>query len=165
MFKGKKGAYLLVVINILIWGFFVYRFYSAYHETEVLANVNNLTILKLEALGDSVGYKLNLNYDDPFLKKEPKHVKSNIGNPNPINQQKLAPIIKKPKEEPKKIPEIKYLGLVKNSSSGFVTAIVSIDGKSKIVKQDEIVDGVSFKSFTNESMTVLWNKGKFVISK
>ncbi len=168
MLKSKKSIYILIPINILIWGFFIYRFYVAYNETELPITHEMEVSVKLDDLKDSINYKLDLAYDDPFLKEEPK---GRIQKQGGVTKQekpiaKLEKESKRPKEETAKvIPDIKYLGLVKNSASGFATAIVTINGSSKLIKQDEIIDGLCFKNFTSENLTVLWNKEKIVITK
>lgn len=165
MLKGKKGIYILIPVNILIWGVFVYRFYSLYNDGGEAQVENSEGIVKFEGAKDSIDYKLTLSYSDPFLKKE---AKSSLINKSKAIETK-QPTTKKAqvkKEEPEKLlPEIKYLGLVKNSTSGSVTAIVSINGSSRLIKQDETVNGLCFKSFTNENLTVLWNKEKIIIPK
>ncbi|MBK7818100.1 MAG: hypothetical protein IPJ60_11570 [Sphingobacteriaceae bacterium] len=108
-----------------------------------------------------------MNYQDPFLKKEVV-VRSNnlIGEVKPKQNLKKAEPKNKHKEDPvKEVLDIKYLGLVKNNSSGFATAIVSINGTSRLIKQDEIIGDMCFKNFTNENLTVMKNKEKIVIQK
>jgi hypothetical protein len=163
MFKGKKGIYFLIPINILIWGFFIYRFYSAYHETDEVIVSDNLPSIKLDDLKESITYKLRLNYDDPFLKKEVKQKKANSNQQN-IGIQQKAVVVKTPTVA-SQAPIIKYLGLVKNSSSGVGTAIVSINGQSRIIKQNETVEGVLFKSFDSNELIATWGKEKIVVKK
>lgn len=166
MFKGKKGIYILIPLNILIWSFFVYRFYSLYTEDEisVVNGVND--VVKFESLKDSAEYTLIMNYQDPFLKKEPKgRMQKQFVTQSTKTPAEKVQTPKKQKEPEKAMPDIKYLGLVKNNSNGTVTAIVSINGASKLIRQDEMVNGLCFKNFTNDNLTVLWNKEKILISK
>lgn len=167
MLKGKKSIYILIPLNILIWSFFVYRFYSLYNENDIpLADLTKNEI-KFENDGDSADYKLMLSYKDPFLKKEPNdrgHKQGSVST-GKVPAEKVQSPVKKQKEPDKLLPDIKYLGLVKNSANGTVTAIVSINGSSKLIRQDETVNGLCFKNFTNDNLTVLWNKEKILISK
>src|ERR1041385_5081225 len=142
MLKGKKGIYLLIPLNVFIWGFFIYRFYTAYHESDQ----EIATEPKMENIGspvrDSAEYKLSLAYDDPFLKKgsasEAYTFKGNEISKKQEDKNIVKPKIKQ--ETVKLMPDIKYLGLVKNSTSGSVTAIVTINGSSKLIKQDEMIE-------------------------
>lgn len=165
MLKGKKGIYILIPLNVLIWGFFIYRFYSLYNENTDTLLDNSSTAVKIEDVKDMVIYKLNLAYDDPFLKAEPKARLKPVESKLPEKPKEQKVERKKVKEEPKPIPDIKYLGLVKNNANGLSTAIVSINGSSKLIKQDEVIEGMCFKNFTSENLTVFWNKEKIIISK
>lgn len=160
MLKGKNGLIIAVVLNIAVWSFFAYRFYIAFHEGEDL-EIENVRVPVVKTLNaDTIEYKLSLNYDDPFLKKESHRSKAiNL----PKEQVKLVP--KKVEKEPVKMPDIKYLGLVKNSSSGIATAIISVNGQSKIVKANESVEGIVIKSFDGNELVAYVGKVKLVIKK
>lgn len=165
MLKNKKAVYLLIPLNILIWGFFIYRFYTAYAESDLPATLPETKALKLEELKDSAAYRLNLNYKDPFLKETAKD--RHYYNPSPKNEQLLKKTIpaKTPTLIPKQVPEVKYLGLIKNNSSGLVTALVSVNGQSKLIKQNETFDGIVFKSFNKDSLVAKWGKERIVVRK
>jgi hypothetical protein len=165
MLKGKKSIYVLIPLNILIWTFFIYRFYSAYHESDEPFSGEKTLKLEIADIKDSVKYTLRLAYADPFLKKETQHNVQGPKEPKEEPKQNSVKNVVKPKEAPRLMPDIKYLGLVKNNTSGSVTAIISINGSSKLIKQDETIEGLCFKNFTTENLTVLWNKEKIVIAK
>ena len=76
----------------------------------------------------------------------------------PIKTPSVAAIVKP-------ATEIKYLGLVKNNSTGISTALVSINGKSHLVKKGDVVDGISIKNISNESMEVKEAKKIIIVSK
>lgn len=168
MFKGKKGVFILISLNIVIWSFFVYRFYALYHESDAEISANVTPSLKLEVSKDSIMYELKLNYEDPFLKAEPKETRkpgkgANFKVNNPVTKL-VAP--KRVTVVPQiQRPDIKYLGLVKNSTNGIATAIVSINGQSKLIKPNETVDGILFKNFDNSELNAVWGKEKIVVAK
>ncbi len=169
MLKGKKAVYILIPLNILIWGFFIYRFISAYYAYDEPLTQQSSQGIKLEVTKDSIAYKLNLKYPDPFLKKQA--AQKNYGGSNFVSQnqpKQVAPKqepIKKPEPVKAALPDIKYLGIVKNSSSGFSTAIVSINGQSRIIKANETFDGILFKSFDNNELIASFGKEKIVVRK
>lgn len=167
MLKNKKAIYVLIPLNILIWGFFIYRFYTAFNEGEVPVNDQKTGVVKLEALKDSVAYKLSLDYKDPFLRDVSRAENHNLSyNPSVKAKPKVEKItVKTPTVQPKVLPDIKYMGLIKNSSSGASTALVSINGQSKLVKVGETVDGIMFKSFDNNELVAVWGKEKIVVRK
>jgi len=166
MLKNKKVVYLLVPLNLLIWGFFGYRIYSAFTETDLAITGKELQGSKIVIVKDSVSYKLAMDYQDPFLKDMKKEVYSNSSGNNAETIIKKAPPVKPaPVIVPKQIPEIKYLGLIKNNSSGLSTALVSVNGQSKLIKQNEAMDGIVFKSFNKDSLVAKWGKERIVARK
>lgn len=167
MLKGKKGIYILIPLNILIWSFFVYRFFSIYNEGNEVQISQKINLEKEELNKDSTTYKLLLNYSDPFLKQnEFLNRKNNRNSPVQFIKSEVK-VFKadKKKEMQKLMPEIKYLGLVKNSSTGYLTAIVSINGNSKLIKQNEVIDGIEFNSISSNNLVIHWNKEKIIINK
>jgi hypothetical protein len=169
MFKGKKGIYILIPLNIIIWSFFIYRFYTMYTDQgEIEASVGEEKALELDAK-DSINYTLSLAYEDPFLKKDGfgrgQEHKAPTSPPKGSSIKGEFKIAKPRKDSIINMPNVKYLGIVRNNTSGSVTAIISINGSSKLIKQDETIEGLCFKNFTPENLTVLWKKEKIIISK
>ncbi|MFN7911227.1 MAG: hypothetical protein ACK5QC_05345 [Bacteroidota bacterium] len=171
MLKGKSGVLVMLLINLGIWGYFGYTFYTEYFKSESIELNSN----KSEGAGfkmnvnDTMVYQLQLNYEDPFLKNEKQLVTKTAIKKN--NQTKEVPKSMqnkqiKPSEEIKKpLPQIKYLGLVKNNSSGIITALVGINGQSHIVKVNETIDGIFFKSISINNITVQIGKEQISINK
>ncbi len=168
MLKNKKAIYILIPLNIFIWGFFVYRIYLAYNQFDAPHTVdkNNLSTSVIEK--DSVCYQLKLNYKDPFLKNTIKaFVKQNyITQDVKLATQKTKnDNVKNANVVPKNAPDIKYMGLIKNTNSGKSAALVSINGQSRLVKQNELVEGILFKWFTKDSLVAKYGNDKIVVSK
>ncbi len=169
MLKNKKAIYLLIPLNLFIWGFFVYRFYSAFTEAEVPLSSSGAVSVKIADLKDSISYTLKLDYKDPFLKESKKEHLSEQSHYNGINtdRQPKKPMQVKTPVIPvvKQLPEIKYLGLIKNSSSGLATALISVNGQSRLIKQNDAVDGIVFKSFNRDSLVAKYGKERIVARK
>ena len=171
MLKNKKAIYILIPLNIFIWCYLGYSIYSGLKEDDLPEISNNRSTIKLDELKDSVAYKLSLNYKDPFLREgEKSKVYSSNGsgntntnyNPSPKNIPVKTPsvtAIVKPQNE------IKYLGLVKNNTTGNSTALLSINGKSYLVKKGDLVDGINVKNISNESIELKEGKKSLVIKK
>jgi hypothetical protein len=164
MLKGKKSIYILVPLNLFIWSYVGWKIYSAFNEEDIslIENVSSLPV-KLRG-GDSVTYVLSLSYADPFLKAEPKSSRSKSNNLN--TAKPLVPAVKPTKQiEPPKTVDIKYLGLVQNKAKGNITAMVSINGRSYIVKAGQTIENVVFTSITPELITARIGKEKLSIKK
>jgi len=165
MLKNKKAIYLLIPLNLFIWGFFIYRFYSAFSETDQPITKSETRITKAFELKDTLTYKLLLDYKDPFL-KEQLHTESNFAASQAEPKTKKQSPAKEPVIIiPKQLPDIKYLGLIKNNTSGQSTALVSVNGQSKLIKQNESIDGIVFKSFSKDSLVAKWGKERIVARK
>ncbi|WP_317897772.1 hypothetical protein [Aurantibacillus circumpalustris] len=165
MLKNKKTLYILIPVNILVWGFFVYRFYTAFTDSDVSIPIVQSKEIKVLGLKDSIAYKLSMDYKDPFLKESKReyvHNYSNSGNqpkkPAPVKTPSIAPA-------PKVLPDVKYLGLIKNNTSGMATALVSVNGQSKLIKQNESIDGIIFKTFNQDSLVAKWGRERIVVRK
>lgn len=169
MLKNKKTVYLLIPINILIWGFFVYRFYSAYHETDDLSSsITSAVVIPKEINGDTAVYQLDLHYKDPFLKDEPAVRQQSSRNALLASEQKTSPPVSAPKTptpSAKPMPEIKYLGMIRNKTSGVSTALISLNGESHQVKPSQVIDGITVKSFCADSLVARWGKEKIVLRR
>lgn len=167
MLKSKGAIYVLIPVNILVWGFFIYRFYTAYNEGDVEITDNKMQVIKLDELKDSIDYKLSLNYKDPFL-KEVEKTKSYSGNQNKTantNIQKTQ-VVKTPiVVVPKIVNEIKYFGLVKNNSTGISTALISINGTSHLVKKGDVIAGITVKNISGDNVELKEGKSTITVSK
>lgn len=166
MLKGKGAVYILIPVNILVWGFFIYRFYTAYTEGDVPEITTSTQTIKLDELKDSINYKLSLNYKDPFLREGEKNKGHSSSNNKTENKLPKNPVVKTPTVVvAKTATEIKYMGLVKNNSTGVSTALVSINGKSHLVKKGDVIDGISVKNISNDAIELKEGKNSITINK
>lgn len=168
MLKNKKAIYILIPLNIFIWCYLGYSIYSGLKGDDLPKISNSRITIKLDELKDSVEYKLALNYADPFLREGEKsrgqtsnNSRSNNSNPAP----KIIPVKVPVVAVVKPVTEIKYLGLVKNNSTGISTALVSINGKSHLVKKGDVIEGITIKNISNESIELKEGKKSLVIGK
>jgi hypothetical protein len=168
MLRNKKAIYLLIPVNVLIWGFFIYRFYTAFNESDVPVSESGLRSSVPVELKDSTAYLLNLEYKDPFLKATSLvFSQGSVREASPQNTAVKKQTPERPKAEPvaKQQPDIKYLGLIKNTSSGLSAALVSVNGQSRLIKQSESVDGIVFKTLSRDSLVARWGKERIVVRK
>lgn len=161
MLKGKKSLYVFIPLNAIVWGLVAYRIYSYFKDDSSLSDVGEFNIIVPKQLvSDSLGYILDLNYEDPFLKEEPKvQKKQSIGND--VHKKVTIP---KP-TVPEKTYDVKYLGLISNTSSGATTALISIDGKSYIGKAGNSIEGVKLESINSSFMIIKIGKQRLTINK
>lgn len=164
----KAKLYLLIVINLIAWGYVGYKVYKALEGDEDVELTNkgiSYNKIKAEEKTDSV--KLILSYTDPFLKHGNfSHFRK---NPNTSTVKSHSAVSTKnarnssvaratPTPSIQVTIDIKYLGLVKNNTTGAQTALVSVNGKSTFVKLNDIVEGYTVTEIT--SGAILAKKGK-----
>jgi hypothetical protein len=169
MLKNKKAIYILIPLNLFIWGFFAYRIYTSFNSTDEELVEEQLPAFKTQELKDSIDYVLKLNYPDPFLRDVATYRGNNA--PNAYSTSNTTPSVKPvaPKTPTnsiiKQVPEIKFLGLVKNTTSGITTALVSINGQTKLIKQNDVQEGITFKSVNRDSIVAKWGKERIVVKR
>lgn len=153
----------MIPINLLLWGYIGYYIYNFFHSEVVELPIELPVNLSKKKVEDSVNYVLALNYADPFLKEEPKP-KNNSGA-KAINQPIHSnPVVQKIREAPKTL-DIKYMGLIENKTTGIVTGLISINGRSFLIKKGEIVEGVLVKSLMQDKLELRVGKDNLTISK
>ncbi|MBL7893849.1 MAG: hypothetical protein JNK50_01055 [Bacteroidia bacterium] len=162
MLKGKNSLYILLPINLFIWGYIGLKIYSALNEGEgFIPQEFSISKSKLTN-NDTIDYKLSLNYKDPFLKEEynyNKVINATSGNQRPI-QHNNNNALTTSKEK-----DIKFLGLIENKSNGIITALISINGNSFIVKKGQIIDDLLIKNITEKELLVKDKKNTLVIRR
>ncbi len=163
MLKGKKSIYILLPLNLLIWGYMGYKIYAAFHEDDAMVSAENMISAPKPKTEDSAEYILSLDYKDPFLKEEPKaHTPRMVQAPIPqpaVVQKPVAPPVEK------KLADIKYLGIIENKSSGSMAAMISVNGSSQIIKPGQTIDDMVFQTITAEFIVVKIGKEKLTIRK
>jgi len=163
MFKGKKSLYILLPLNLFIWGYMGYKIYAALHEDEGMAAGETLISAPKPKTEDSVDYILALNYKDPFLKEEPR-----VKNTNRSVMPPAQPIVVQKPVAPapeKKQTDIKYLGLIENKTSGSTAAMVSVNGSSQVIHPGQTIDDMVFQTITPDFIVVKIGKEKLTIRK
>lgn len=170
MLKNKKAIYILLPLNIFIWGYLAYSIYAGLkgNEDELLITKNES--IPLAQVTDTVTYRLKLNYTDPFLRESAKHHEqhTNNGNANANATKATNPVsgVKTPTVAVvKPILDVKYLGIVKNNTTGISTALISINGKTYIIKKGDVVEGVVIKDVFNDYVEIKEGKTISKISK
>ena len=159
------------MVNLAVWGYVGWKVYGALQgDEEPDFAMDQAGIKKIEPVVKPDSVQLSLNYEDPFLKHgnfssgKPKQVASSTA---PKIQSAPKPAMVKPVATPTMAPvmDIKYLGLIKNSSGNTMTALLSINGRSSFIKQNEVIEGFTVKEISAESILLLKGKEKIVIRK
>ncbi len=169
MLKNKKAIYILIPLNLFIWGYLGYSIYAGLSGEEEEVPVTTVVKTLLKTDNDSVTYSLKLNYPDPFLRegvkvREPNYSgtdNANVAAPKP----KAVAVVKTPTLAPKPADDIKYLGLVKNNTTGVSTALISINGRTHIIKQGDVVNAYTIKEVYSDYVELREGKTILKINK
>lgn len=169
----KNKLYLLILINLIAWGYVGYKIYGALQgDDDFELDQTKLSIKKIEETKKEDTILLNLSYPDPFLKsvifsKENKlqassikHLSSQSQNIKTVTNVKTKqPIVLLPP------PDIKYIGLVKNNDKGTFTAMISINSKSYFVKQKDIIEEYTIIEIAKDFVKLKKGKENLIINK
>ncbi len=165
----KAKLYLLILINLMAWGYVGYRIYGALQgDDDVTLETANKSIQKIDEVKKDDSIVLSLNYSDPFLKggnfaKEHKQTTSSIKNTT------STPIVKQATKTPSVVNspalDIKYVGLVKNNDKGTQTAMLSINGKSYFANQKEVIEGFTVVEISKDFVKLKKGKENLLINK
>ena len=159
--KNKKLAYILLPVVLLIWGAVIWQLVDKPAVDMPMGNTTTFESEEVPELNDTI--KLVLNYEDPFLKKRPKHrirnSQSNNGSRNNA-RKKVSRIQKKPVLAARiQWPTISYSGKINTG------VLVSINKRAHVIKQGEEISGVSFIKIFDDSLHVTYQKEKKTINK
>ncbi|MDI9341674.1 MAG: hypothetical protein QM534_13975 [Sediminibacterium sp.] len=170
MLKNKKAIYVLIPLNLFIWGYLAYSIYDGLkgEDTEVAMSEPSGAVVKAEE--DSVVYKLKLTYPDPFLKDVPREREVKLPASDgqaakPLNKPLAVPVVKTNTVAPKPPADIRYLGLVKNSTTGIATALISVDGKTYVIKKGDVIETFSIKEVHSDYVELKEGKTVMKINK
>lgn len=170
MLKNKKAIYILIPLNLFIWGYLGYSIYNGLsgEEEEEIPPVTTVVKTLLKADKDSVTYQLKLNYPDPFLRegvkvREPDYSVTDKVATSP--KPKVVAVVKTPTLAPKPADDIKYLGLVKNNTTGVSTALISINGRTYIIKKGDAVTTYTIKEVYSDYVELKDGKTILKINK
>lgn len=156
----------MIPFNLLLWGYIGYVIYDYFHSDIGTLPMERPVNLSKKKQNDSASYTLALNYADPFLKEEPRPRNNNPSKSSSTPSKPVPTIVpQKTFTEAPKTLDIKYMGLVENKTSGVATGLVSINGKSFLVKKGEKVEGVLIKTLTSDKLEVKVGKENLSILK
>jgi hypothetical protein len=162
MLKKKHSLYFLIPLNVAIWSYFILSFAGFFSAEKAIAAPSAVAH---KVLKDTTNYSLLLSYKDPFLSfiKEKRHtVLSSKATPkkSPEDRQPQAT-----KAATTTAPPIKYMGVIRNKTTGVVMGLITFNGQSRIVKPKELIDGVEFRNFLDDSMICRYNNQTMVVKK
>lgn len=167
----KQKTILLLVVAAIVWGYTGlkwFNYFSANNEDTVFYEESQSVVPDL-IFKDKKDYTLDLNYSDPFLKKNKskkivKQYSSSPSNsiPHPNMQQKRN-IAKPPPPPVYKWPEMIYSGFI--LSKGDKLGLLNISGKDILVNQGDVYQNIKIKNIFSDSIQLVHEKEIKTIKK
>lgn len=160
--KNKKVTYLLICAVAAVWGIIVYRvFFNEAGDDIQPHSFKTKTVAepydKYVAKNDT--FHLALNYRDPFLGKAnvtaemPENLV--IEHPMPMPVKPIAPVLN--------WNSIKYSGYITNPQTKKLVAILTVNGRERMIAEGETFEGVKLLKNKKDSILVGWlGKQKYI---
>jgi hypothetical protein len=162
--KKNRVNIILIVVVVSIWGFVALKATgNLFASEDTLTQTDDSALPEVQEPKKLTDEKLQLNYNDPFLGNSYKsEVKSPVNNSSvKIKNQKT----KVEKIVSKEFPPVKFFGLVRNTGTNKMVAIVSVNNQEKRMLSGETFNEVKLEKITRDSILVSWNKNKLFIKK
>jgi hypothetical protein len=159
----KKGmTYILLAAVAMVWGLVFYRILSSLGEEETSTPKISKTVVAETNSEISDTFVLSLNYRDPFLSKSTVSVNYSTTQPSSsvVVQQKVPTKVAKVAPEQTDWSFLRYIGSVKNQSSGKQVALLSIHGIEKVLGVGESSNDLKVLEHSRDSVFVEYRSEK-----
>lgn len=147
--KSKRNTYLLFAAVLGIWGIIAYRFLS-YAAPDEVAAAHVAFAATPVPLHEKEDVPLDVRYRDPFLGK--------FYNTPAVAPKTTGRATRKPKAkpllEPFIWPSVQYKGIVSDLNDKRKVFMISINGKTVLVKEKATEQGVTLISGDRKSINV-----------
>lgn len=170
--KNKVLTISLLIAVVSIWAWIMFSVFD-YMDSPDKISMNKKTIVSV-ILTDSVEVEsvLDLDYKDPFLKKEYSAIKrlstNTVSNIRSVEKSRTNHNSKYKNEivsENILIPTVKYAGRIQNAKLNKPIAILFINNKEYMMQEGEVNDGVLLKEITKDSVKVAFSKKIFYVKR
>ncbi|MHC0439233.1 hypothetical protein [Flavobacterium sp. 3-210] len=164
----KRINIVLIIIVIALWGSVLYRtLYRYFSSQEITNNSTNISgNIKFNQIHKDT-FALEKISRDPFLNKQnqeniirsqKEYIPKNV-----VTSQKPI-VIAKPKIKQLIVwPAISYHGYIKDSKGEL--AIMKIDNKMYRLRKDALVNGISLKKISRDSLELNFNSERKIITR
>ena len=162
--KKNKVNIILISVVVSIWLLVALKASgNLFSKEDPLAEMEDTALPDIQTPQKLINEKLQLNYRDPFLRDAPKTVvKIQTGNSSNTIKNKNSKV---EKILTKEIPPIKFFGLIRNTGTNKMVAIVSVNNQEKRMLPGESFNDIKLEKITRDSILVSWGKNKLYVKK
>ncbi len=164
--KGKKSTQAVLLVFVLgVWGVIFFRIFSKLTDDDTANLPYDIPDSRITANQVADTFQLLANYNDPFLNKA-------AGSDRGISHEGAATVPQnntvKQGVRPVSLPvaqqtQVKYMGMIRNNASKKKVAVISVNGKSSLVQENESFDNIKLLKLYKDSVLVLIGKQKLYI--
>lgn len=170
--KNKKLTQIILGVFVLgVWGTIFYKIYTKLTDEDEATPVADIGgPVTTKQIGQDT-FRLLANYDDPFSKGSFGAVSYSGGSSGGSRHAAVAPssIPPKPviKAEPVVAPavQLRFLGMVNNNATKKKVAMISINGQTNLMQENQQIDNIKLLKIFPDSALVLINKKKLAVRR
>ena len=152
--KDKRLLYVLLPAVVIIWIVIGYRLYGAMKGDDFAPSSTRM-IAPVVDNERSEPYRLQLNYADPFLKKESKVFKA-AGEPLSRQTSSLPAVSQKTTNVSLTVDwnNLAYFGMIENTKTTHRVGIVTLNGVRKLVRESDRIPPFAIERILKDSVKV-----------
>ena len=162
--KNKKLLFILIPAVAIIWGLVIWNIIKGLQSPEISDPVAHLAAPVHFQDSNKVVKKLQLDYSDPFLKRN--YIVKTVPETKNIDKQinkRFSERVKK--QEPKRKvvwPEVKYYGLIEGNNT---IGLFELEDKKTLLKKGDISNKITIEKIFNDSAIIVLDDEKKTIYK
>ena len=164
--KNDKLIYVLLPAVAIIWLIIGYQFYQAVEPKEIASLSQTAITIPVEEKNSEI-YQLQLDYPDPFLKRQQQKV-TVVTLPvrqTAISSLSIAPTITTSSKDID-WEAITYHGMIENNQTTDRVGILALDGVRKLVKEGSHVGAFTVERILKDSVMVKGGeKARYIIKQ
>lgn len=163
--KGKKSTQAVLLVFVLgVWGVIFYRIFSKLTDDDAANLPYDLPGERIATSPVADTFQLLANYNDPFLNKAAGSSHSSGQEAAVVSPQNTIKQTARPVSPPvAQQAQVKYMGMIRNNASKKKVAVISVNGKSSLVQENESFDNIKLLKLYKDSVLVLVGKQKLYI--
>ena len=167
--KKNKINIILISVVISIWLLVGLKATGNLFSNEEVTDAEDEMVLSdTKSPQKLMNEKLLLNYRDPFLGLEYQVSTNNSNSQVSVNNSNVSRNNRNQRKEipiTKEIPPVKFFGLVRNTGTNKMVAIVSVNNQEKRMLTGETFNEIKLEKITKDSILVSWGKNKLYVKK
>lgn len=152
--KDKRLLYVLLPAVVIIWIVIGYRLYGAMKGDDVTPPSTRVITPVVERESSEL-YQLQLNYADPFLKKESKVFRA-TGKSSSRQTTSIPAITRGTTNGSSTVNwnNLAYFGMIENTKTTHRVGIITLNGERKLVRESDRIPPFVIEMISKDSVKV-----------